>query len=59
MTKKTDRGFTTRALMALVTAMADQNYRDAEILFAALAKEHGLGSYAARVMAVGEGHRTR
>jgi len=37
--------------MALVTAMADRNYKDAEIIVAALAKEHGVGAYAERVMA--------
>jgi hypothetical protein len=35
-------GFTSRALMALVTAMADKNYADAEVVVAALAKEHGV-----------------
>ena len=29
-TTKKDDGFTKRALMVLVTAMADQNYRDAD-----------------------------
>jgi len=42
MAKKTDRGFTGRALMALATALADRNYRDAEIIVAALAKELGV-----------------
>jgi hypothetical protein len=42
MTKKEDDGFTSRALMALATAVADQNYRDAEIIVAALAREHGV-----------------
>jgi hypothetical protein len=51
MTKKTDDGFTGRLLMALVTAMADRNHKDARVLVAALAKEHGLGAYAERVMA--------
>jgi hypothetical protein len=51
MAKQKDDGFTGRALMALVTAMADRNYRDAEVIVTALAKEHGLGPYAQRVMA--------
>ena len=42
MTRKTDDGFTSRALMALVTAMADKNYRDAEVIVAALAREHDI-----------------
>jgi hypothetical protein len=42
MTRKKDDGFITRALMALATAMADQNYRDAEIIVAALARENGV-----------------
>jgi len=46
MEKKTDRGFTGRALMALVTAMADRNSRDAEIIVAALAIEHGYNATA-------------
>jgi hypothetical protein len=50
MSKKKDDGFTGRALMALVTAMEDQNYKDAEIIVAALAKEHGLENYAQRVI---------
>jgi hypothetical protein len=28
--------------MALVTAMADKNYKDAKVLVAVLAKEHGV-----------------
>ena len=40
--KKSDKGkFTTRALMVLATAMADQDYKTAEVIVAALAKEHG------------------
>ena len=42
MAKKTDRGFTRRALRAPATAMADRNYKDAEIIVAALAKEQGI-----------------
>jgi hypothetical protein len=37
--------------MALVTAIADQNYGDTETIVAALAKEHGLAEYVRRVMA--------
>jgi hypothetical protein len=37
---KKDDAFTARALMALTTAMADRNYKDADVLVAALAKEH-------------------
>jgi hypothetical protein len=48
--RKKDDGFTGRALMALATAMADRNYKHAEIIVAALAREHGLGDYAQRVM---------
>jgi hypothetical protein len=51
MTKKSDDSFTVRLLMALVTAMADRNYKDARVIVATLAKEHGLGTYADRVMA--------
>jgi hypothetical protein len=51
MTKKTDDGFTGRVLMALATAMADRNYKEAKALVAVLAREHGLGAYADRVMA--------
>ena len=51
MTKKTDCGFTSRMLMVLATAMADRNYKDAEIIVVALAKEHGLGDYAEAVIA--------
>jgi hypothetical protein len=50
MTKKVDDGFTGRVLMALVTAMADRNYRDAKVLVHTLAKEHGVGAYAEKVM---------
>jgi hypothetical protein len=42
VTKKTDDGFTSRALMALVTAIADKNYQDAEVIVDALAPEHGI-----------------
>jgi hypothetical protein len=42
MTTKQKKAFTTRALMALTTAMGDQNYRDAEVIVAALAKAHGV-----------------
>ena len=34
--------FTARALMALVTAMSDKNYMDAETIVRALAKEHAV-----------------
>jgi hypothetical protein len=34
--------FTKRTLMALVTAMADRNHKDAKVLVHALAKEHGV-----------------
>jgi hypothetical protein len=54
MAKKKDDGFTGRALMALVTAMVDHNYRDAEVIVAALAKEHGYEAYAARVFNSGK-----
>lgn len=50
MTKKDD-GFTVRLLAALVTAMADRRHKDARDIVATLAKEHGLGAYAERVMA--------
>jgi hypothetical protein len=59
MTKKTDDGFTSRALMALVNAMAGQKYKNAEIIISALAKEHGLGHYAERVMGAQQHDRTR
>ena len=39
-TKKDDP--TQRWLMALITALADRNYPDAEVIAAALAKEHGI-----------------
>jgi broad specificity polyphosphatase/5'/3'-nucleotidase SurE len=42
VTKKEDDGSTSRALMALATAVADQNYWDAEIIVAAPAREHGV-----------------
>jgi hypothetical protein len=32
-----------RALMALATALADCNNKDAEIIVAAMAREHGVG----------------
>jgi hypothetical protein len=51
MTKEKDDGFTVRLLVALVTAMADRNHKDARLIVATLAKEHGLGAYADRVMA--------
>jgi hypothetical protein len=51
MTKKVDDGFTGRVLMALVSAMADRNYKDAKEHVLVLAKEHGVGTYAERVMA--------
>jgi hypothetical protein len=44
MAKKKDRGFTGRALMALATALADRNCEAAEIIVAALAKEHWVTS---------------
>ena len=50
MTKKDD-GFTVRLPVALVTAMTDRNHKDARVIVATLAKEHGLGAYADRVMA--------
>ena len=50
MTKKDD-GFTQRLLLALVTAMADRNHKDARVIVRTLAKEHGLATYAERVMA--------
>jgi hypothetical protein len=51
MTKKVDDGFSGRVLMALATAMADRNYKEAKALVAVLAKEHGVGAHAERVMA--------
>ncbi|HTO65290.1 MAG TPA: hypothetical protein VMM15_29030 [Bradyrhizobium sp.] len=42
MASKKDDGFTKRALMVLVTAMVDQNDREAEIVVTALAREHGV-----------------
>jgi hypothetical protein len=50
MTKKDD-GFTQRAVVLLCTAIADRNYKDAKVFVRALAKEHGVGAYADRVMA--------
>jgi hypothetical protein len=55
MTKRLDRGFTARALMALVSAMSDQNYKNAETIVAALAREHGISAYAKRVMIASTG----
>ena len=40
MTKKDD-GFTVRLPVALVTAMTDRNHKDARVIVATLAKEHG------------------
>jgi hypothetical protein len=51
MTKNVDDGFTGRVLMALATAMSDRNYKEAKTLVAVLAKEHGVGASAERVMA--------
>jgi hypothetical protein len=42
MTTKQKEAFTTRALMALTTAMADQNYMDAAVIVEALAAEYGI-----------------
>ena len=50
MTKRTDDGFTGRVLMAIATAMADRNYKEAKALVQVLAKEHGVGTHAAKVM---------
>ena len=50
MAKKTDDGFTQRAVVLLCTAMADRNYKDAKMLIHALAKEHGAADYAEKVM---------
>jgi hypothetical protein len=49
MTKKDD-GFTVRLLTALVTAMADRNHKDARVIVATLAREHGLADYVYKVM---------
>lgn len=51
MTKKVDDGFTGDLIGLLVTAMVDRNYKDAKVLVQTLAKEHGLGAYAERVLA--------
>lgn len=51
MTKQVDDGFTGRVLMALVTALADKNYKEAKVLVAVLAKENGVGASADRVLA--------
>jgi hypothetical protein len=51
MTKKSDDGFTGRVLMALATAIADKNHADAKAHVLTLAKEHGVGASANRVMA--------
>jgi hypothetical protein len=51
MTERTDDGFSGRVLMALATAMADRNYKQAKALVATLAREHGVGIHAERVMA--------
>jgi hypothetical protein len=50
MTKKSDDGFTQRALVLLCTAMADRNYKNAKMLIRALAKEHDCADYADKVM---------
>lgn len=42
MTTKEKQAFTTRAILALSTAMADQNYRDATVIVEALAKQYGI-----------------
>jgi hypothetical protein len=47
MTPKQKQAFTERALMALTTALADQNYRDATVIAASLAKVHGIAPPAA------------
>jgi hypothetical protein len=43
MKKVKDDGLTSRALMALVTAMADKNYRDAEVIVAPLDQRKSMG----------------
>jgi hypothetical protein len=55
MTRKKDDGFASRALMALAAALADCNYKDAEIIVAAMARERGVGTYARQVMGNREG----
>jgi hypothetical protein len=52
MAKKKDDGFTVRVIMALMSAIVDKNYNDAKALVVVLAKEHGVGTYAERVIAV-------
>ncbi|MGA2055398.1 MAG: hypothetical protein ABSG88_08815 [Bradyrhizobium sp.] len=51
MTKKVEVDFTGRVLMALVSAIVDNNHVDAKALIQTLANEHGVGVYAERVMA--------
>jgi hypothetical protein len=51
MTKKVDDGFTGRVLLAIASAMADRNYKDAKEHLLVIAKEHGVGAHAERVMA--------
>jgi hypothetical protein len=50
MTAKERDEFTVRCLMALVTALAVHNYKNARAVAMALAKVHGLGGYAERVL---------
>ena len=50
MTTKTDAG-RTGLLMALVTAMADRNYKNIENIARRLGAREGLGAYAERVTA--------
>jgi hypothetical protein len=52
MTKKADDGFSGRIIMALTSAIVDKNHADARELVAVLAKEHGVGVYAERAMAL-------
>jgi hypothetical protein len=52
VTRKKDDGFASCALMALAAALADFNYKDAEIIVAAMAKEYGVGTYARRAREV-------
>jgi hypothetical protein len=42
MAKDIDSNFVRRATMVLATAMADRNYKDAEVIEEALAKELGV-----------------
>lgn len=48
MTTKQREAFTTRTLMALTTAMVDQNYKDAAVIVAALAREYGVNTPSSR-----------